>query len=41
MFNEELIAAKVAARNAGKILIKHLELQSKDIQYLGNKILSV
>ena len=33
MFNEELIAAKVAARNAGKILIKHLELQSKDIQY--------
>ncbi len=33
MFNEELIAAKVAARNAGKILIKHLESHSQDIQY--------
>ena len=33
MFNEELIAAKVAARNAGKILIKHLESSSNDIQY--------
>ena len=33
MFNEELIAAKVAARNAGKILIKHLESDSKDIKY--------
>ena len=33
MFNEELIAAKVAARNAGKILIKHLESYSQDIQY--------
>ena len=33
MFNEELIAAKVAARNVGKILIKHLESYSQDIQY--------
>ena len=33
MFNEELIAAKVAARNAGKILIKHLESYSQDIEY--------
>ena len=33
MFNEELIAAKVAARNAGKILIKHLESHSQDIKY--------
>ncbi|MEC7822357.1 MAG: 3'(2'),5'-bisphosphate nucleotidase CysQ [Candidatus Neomarinimicrobiota bacterium] len=33
MFNEELIAAKVAARNAGKILNKHFKSHSKDIQY--------
>ena len=33
MFNEELIAAKVTARNVGKILIKHLESYSQDIQY--------
>ena len=33
MYNEELIAAKVAARNAGKILMKYLESDSKDIQY--------
>ena len=33
MFNEELIAAKVAARNAGKILIKHLNVDDKNIEY--------
>ena len=33
MYNEELIAAKVAARNAGKILMKYLESDSKNIQY--------
>ncbi|MFL2490428.1 MAG: inositol monophosphatase family protein [Candidatus Neomarinimicrobiota bacterium] len=33
MFNEELIAAKVAARNTGKILIKHLNVDDKNIEY--------
>ncbi len=33
MFNEELITAKVAARNAGKILIKHLNVDDKNIEY--------
>ena len=33
MFNEELIAAKVAARNAGKILIKYLNVDDQNIEY--------
>ena len=33
MFNEELIAGKVAARNAGNILMKHFSSSDKKIQY--------
>ena len=33
MFNEELIAAKVAAWNAGKILIKYLNVDDQNIEY--------
>ena len=32
MFNEELISAKVAARNAGKILMKYYESSDKEIK---------
>ena len=33
MFNEELIAGKVAARNAGKILMKHFSASDKKVEY--------
>tara|TARA_X000000368_G_scaffold367893_1_gene315520 strand:+ start:252 stop:1031 length:780 start_codon:yes stop_codon:yes gene_type:complete len=33
MFNEELIAGKVAARNAGKILMKHFSASDKKVKY--------
>ena len=33
MFNEELIAGKVAARNAGKILMTHFSASDKKVQY--------
>ena len=33
MFNEELIAGKVAARNAGKILMKYFSASDKKVQY--------
>ena len=33
MFNEELIAGKVAARNAGKILMMHFSASDKKVQY--------
>ena len=32
MFNEELISAKVAARNAGKILMKYYESSDKKLR---------
>ena len=32
MFNEELITAKVAARNAGKILMKYFKSSDKKVQ---------
>lgn len=35
MFNEELISAKVAARNAGKILMKYYESSDKEIKMKG------
>ena len=31
MFNEELIAAKVAARNAGKILMKYYKSEDNEV----------
>jgi len=35
MFNEELISAKVAARNAGKILMNHYKLSNKAVKMKG------
>ncbi len=35
MFNEELIAAKVAARNAGKILIKYFKSEDNKVKMKG------
>lgn len=35
MFNEELIAAKVAARNAGKILIKYFKSEDNEVKMKG------
>ena len=35
MFNEELIAAKVAARNAGKILMKYYKSEDNEVQMKG------
>jgi myo-inositol-1(or 4)-monophosphatase len=33
MFSEELIAGKVAARNAGKILMKYFSDSNKQVKY--------
>ena len=35
MFNEELIAAKVAARNAGKILMKYYKSEDNEVKMKG------
>ena len=35
MFNEELIAAKVAARNAGKILMKYYKSEDNKVKMKG------
>ena len=35
MYNEELIAAKVAARNAGKILMKYYQSDNKEVKMKG------
>ena len=35
MFNEELIAAKVAARNAGKILMKYYKSEDNQVEMKG------
>ena len=35
MYNEELISAKVAARNAGKILMKYYQSDNKEVKMKG------
>ena len=35
MYNEELIAAKVAARNAGKILMKYYKSEHNEVKMKG------